>query len=343
MTSLQDIAQELNVSVSLVSKVLSGRMSTSGASPRTAQAIRAKARELGYRPNRAASALASGRQQVLGVFLHRTGTRGSGLTASLLGGISRAAAEADQRLWLEFFQTTQQFRRRQPDIHRSDVDGMIVGGIAHSELAPELLRAEAAGVPIVTVHEAGIHPELPNVGADQSAGIAMATAHLLEQGVRRPMLIGVAPDVSDATERAIRAGFERALAGRGMTVSREQVFHLEGGGYTYEAGEAAVAHWLERGLSFDGIVAVSDLQALGAMHTLLRRGVSIPEQVKLVGVDNSPLAEAAIVPLSSICKRYEQRGRMAVQMLMKRIDGQDVESVTITPTLYPRASSLAAG
>ncbi|MEX0744204.1 MAG: LacI family DNA-binding transcriptional regulator [Phycisphaeraceae bacterium] len=338
VTSLRDIAGELGISESLVSKVLSGRMSTSGASERTVKAINAKASELGYQRNRAATALASGRQAIIGVFIHRTGTRGSGLTPSLIEGISAAAVQAEQRLWLEFFRTNEDFRARQLEVHRGDVDGLIVGGVAHDSLVPELLKTEAARVPVVTVHERQLHPDLPNVGSDEAAVVRLATEHLLEQGVRQPRLISVRRSPAASV---LLDGFREALESHRLAFTPGLVYAAD---YSYGAGVAAVEHWLDEGAAFDGIVTVSDQQACGAMRALLQRGVRVPEDVMLIGVDDSPMCRSNVVTLSSVSKQYEQRGRRAVEMLLERTTGGTVKSAMVRPVLHVREStSIGAG
>src|SRR5690606_31522393 len=97
VVGLRDIAEELNVSVSLVSKVLSGRLGTSGANIKKIRAIRAKARELGYQKNLLAEALRTGRQNVLALFLHRHGEPGSGIVDETINGVAEEAARSQQR------------------------------------------------------------------------------------------------------------------------------------------------------------------------------------------------------------------------------------------------------
>ena len=107
--SLKDIARELQLSESLVSKVLSGRMGNTTAHIQVVKAIQRKARELGYRPNRTATALATGRHGVIAVFVHQHGEPGSSIVETLITGVAEAAAAHQQRLWLQFFLTREQF------------------------------------------------------------------------------------------------------------------------------------------------------------------------------------------------------------------------------------------
>src|SRR5689334_5501794 len=89
---LRRIAEELGISVSLVSKVLSGRMGTSTATPEMVKAIQQKAEELHYRKNRAAEALVTGRQNVIAVCLHHHGVEGSTIVDEMVNGIAAEAA-----------------------------------------------------------------------------------------------------------------------------------------------------------------------------------------------------------------------------------------------------------
>ena len=109
MASLKDIAAELGLSIPLVSKVLSGNMGTTGCSEDNRQAILAKAKELGFRPNLVAQALRSGRTGSIGVFIHPLGSPGSDLIERLLMGLSTQANIRGQRLFLSFYETDRDF------------------------------------------------------------------------------------------------------------------------------------------------------------------------------------------------------------------------------------------
>jgi DNA-binding LacI/PurR family transcriptional regulator len=331
MASLRDIASELEVSESLVSKVLSGKMGTTGIRPEVAAQIRHTARRMCYKPNRNAAALASGKHASIAVFVHQAGEPCSGIVVDLIEGIAGAASACGQQLWLSFFDSADAFRRLCPLPHGTEVDGVIVAGVSHAELTAELVRQVAVGVPVVTVHHSETAACLPNVGVDEAAVGATGTAHLLAAGCRRLAHFHHFPARFD--------GFRAAHEARGVPWDPELV--IETSSFSFEDGLQAIGALMARGLTFDGVVAQSDSQAVAAMNRLLAEGVAIPGEVRIVGVDNSPICPMAPVPLSSVSEFYGERGRRAVHMLMDLIAGESVSSVNVEPALVPRCSSGA--
>jgi LacI family transcriptional regulator len=333
--NLQGIAQELNVSVSLVSKVLNNRLGTSRVSAATLNAIREHAKGSGYRKNHSAVALANGRQNAIGVFLHSLGVPGSGLLQSMVEAIAEQASKYDQRLMLQFFSTEEEFSRLRRWLHRGLMDGAVIAGVPHRELTATLLETQRAGVPIVTFLDNPLDHDLVNIATDQHAVGEIATEHLIGQGCRQIAHIRVMPERYE--------GYKSALAAAGMAYRPELVFAPSRAGpengYGYAAGEAAVRQFLDQHLKFDGLVAQSDQQAVGALHTLVRAGLRVPEDVKIIGVDNSPFCKFSLVPLSSISQEERCCARKAVQMLMDLISGNVAESAQVRPVIHVRRSS----
>ena len=248
MPNLRDIADELNVSVSLVSKVLSGRLGNTGASQATVQTIQIKAEQMGYRKNRTAAALASGRQNTLGVFLHRVGTTTSGMTEAFLAGVCEAAAAGAQRLTLQFFSSSDEFRSFARDIHRNVMDGVIIGGISHRDLVPVLREIHELGLPVVTTHDEPLDESFPNIACDQVLVGRLATAHLIECGCRRLATF--------RTAHKRHQGYLAALADAGVAVRDKLIVPVQD--FDYEAGEAGMQKLLASRVKFDGLVVHSD-------------------------------------------------------------------------------------
>jgi LacI family transcriptional regulator len=329
MANLQDIATELDVSVSLVSKVLNNRFGTGGASVRTSEAIRKKAKELGYHKNLSAAALAKGRQGVIGVFIHRKGVPASGIAEAMVEGIADEAGKAGQRLMLQFFETALQFKALCPQVDRNVLDGLIVGGISHPELIDDLVQMQQRGVAVVTIHDMDVDPRLTNIRMDQTEVSRLATLHLAERGCRNIAHIHV-------DESRFR-GYRAALAERGLTFRPELVFNAQD--YTSAAGESAVQALLAAKVACDGLVAQSDNQSIGALNALLKAGHRVPDDIRLIGVDDAPFCELSIVPLSSISQEFRLRGRRSVELLLNKMSGKKVSSITVAPVLRHRESS----
>lgn len=336
--SLKDIARELDVSYSLVSKVLNERLGTTGVRPEVKETILRKAREMNYRPNPLATALKRGRQGAVGVLIHPIGEEGTEIASKLLNGISDELAEHRLRLWLRFYKTGREFIENIRQTARHEMDGMIVVGFAHGETFDLISKLHAGGLPIVSVFEYQSIPGISNVAPDPIQQGFVATDHLLAQGCRR-----IGHLITDFQEgpRTIKmrvTGYHMAHQQHGVAVDPDLLFNAPD--YKLRTGENAVRHWLERGIKFDGIVAQSDHQAIGAIHELLRRGISVPEKVRVIGVDDSPLCNASPVPLSSVSAEWIQVGLRAADMIMAEINGRTpAPSLSIGPRLAVRRSS----
>lgn len=338
MASLKQIAADVGVSHVLVSRVLSGRMGTTGASDKTRAAILKRAKELDYHPNRLAVALKKGKSGVIGVFLHEVGIAGSEITPVFLSSMARALESSAYRLWLRFFKTDEEFLSAFDEKLQREVDGLVVGGTEHPGLFDKLRRIDRDGLPVVYAYcEIPSRVGLSTVAVDYEAQCYLATKHLLEIGCRRIAHFRV----FDSRYH----GFVRAHREAGLTVRRGLVIPSVPGEFPFflKDGERFTEQLLAAKVPFDGIVAESDEQAVGAIHALLRHGVRVPEDVKVTGVDNSPLAANSMVPLTSATAEMDSCGREAVGLLLRKIEKKPVESVVISPRLIVRGSTAQRG
>lgn len=327
MASLKRIAAELGISYSLVSKVLSGRLGTTGVSTKTREAILKKAKDLDYVPNRLAVALKAGRKGAVGVFLHQAGSPGSNLTERLLRGLSEGLDAASIRMWLRFFQTDEEFIAACDDRLKSEVDGLIVAGVGHPTLKSSLARIERGGVPVVAFFSG--NPEVSHVSVNYQSHGYLAARHLLERGCRK---LACFRTLADRT-----AGFMRAHREAGLRVDARLM--VDARDFLLEDGRKCIEELLARGRVFDGIVCQSDTQAVGAINVLVQRGIRVPEEVKVTGVDNSPAASDCIIPVTSVTSEMQRAGRQAVEMLLEKIEGRSRRRVILEPRVVVRAST----
>lgn len=329
--SLKDIANELGISYSLVSKVLNGKMGTTGVRPELKESIVATARRLNYRPHPLATALKDGRKGAVGVMLHPVGEPGSGLITSFLRGVSDGLDERGLRMWLRFFEFDEELIQHVDQRLRHEVDGLIVAGVPHPATYAMLKSLHLSGLPIVSMLERDQIPGVTNVSPDRQMQGELAARHLLASGRTRVAHIFV------PGQQLRYDGSLAAHAAHGVAPDPHLVYPADG--YTAASGEAAVRHWLERGLQFDGVLAQSDSQAAGVINELLRRGKRVPDDVGVIGVDNSPLCDVFNVPITSITAEMKPVGRLAADLLARKLDGETVESVKIPPRLVARASA----
>lgn len=334
MASLKRIAADLGVSYTLVSKVLSGRLGTTGVSPKTREAILKKVKELDYIPNRLAVALKAGRKGAVGIFLHHIGSPGSDVTDRLLRGMAEGLEKSESRMWLRFFTTDEDFLVACDTRLKSEVDGLIVAGAHHPGLMAKFRDLERQNVPVVSIFNNlnELSRKAPtNVEVNYEAQGYLATRHLLEQGCRR---LACFRTIENRTAGFVKAHQEAKVRFDPKLLIPTESFRLE-------SGKLSLGVLLKMGLSFDGIVCQSDAQANGAINELVRHGIKVPEAVKVTGVDNSPVAEDCIVPITSVTSEMRRAGMRAVEILLQKIDGQPVKSEIVEPSLFVRNSSGA--
>jgi len=333
MASLKKIAADLGVSYTLVSKVLNGRLGTTGVSEKTREAILKKARELDYTPNRLAVALKAGRKGAVGIFLHHLGTPGSEVSDRLLRGLAEGLEKSGHRMWLRFFLTDEEFLAACDEKLKSEIDGLVVAGVQHSSLISRLREMDRRELPVVSIFSdlsENVRGLMTNVAVDYEMQGFLATKHLLEQGCRRLAHFRT-------IDKRYR-GFVRAHRTLGIKWNPKLV--VPAAGFVFEDGRRCLEALLKSGLEFDGIVCQSDAQAVGTVNELVHCGISIPGRVRITGVDNSPMAENCIVPVTSVSSGMQQAGARAVECLLEKIAGKTVEPVSIEPELVIRQSSL---
>lgn len=330
MSTLKEIASELGVSHTLVSRVVSGRMGNTRVSEKTKQTILKRARELDYQPNRLALALKHGKKGVVGVFLHKVGTRGSELNERFIRAVSDSLWDKKLHLWLRFFEKDEEFLAACTQKLMREVDGLILAGIPHPDLAESILRMESQGLPIVCAfHEQRSHPEITNIQVDHELQAFLATRHLLDKGCRR---IARFHRVENRYE-----GYLRAHREAGVTPDRD--LSIDAVRFTYFDGIDCMRRLLETGKKFDGLVTESDAQAAGAIHHLVRAGKIGDFCPMVVGIDDSPIAEDCVIPLTSVTAEMEETARCVVEALGAKLDGEKVSSRLLSARLVERDST----
>lgn len=306
-------------------------MGNTGVRPELREKIIETARRLNFRPNALASALKVGRKAAIGVMLHPVGEPGSGHATNFLRGVSAGLDEHGLRMWLRFFEFDVELLRHIDQRLRHDVDGLIVAGVPHPATHAMINDLHHSGMPVVSMLERDPIPGITNVRPDRQMQGDLAADHLLSQECRRIAHIFV-PGMQLRYDGSLAAHTRHRIA-----IDPRLIYQAEG--YSVAAGEEAVRHWLNHDLHFDGIIAQSDRQAAGAINELTKHGLRVPKDVRVVGVDNSPLCDAVSIPISSVTAEMAQAGRLAADLLANLLDGKPAESTTIPVKLVVRESA----
>lgn len=327
--SIADLAELAGVSVSTVSRALTGKGTLNSA---TRERIRAMAADHDFTLNVAAQNLRLGRTGAIAVVLPLGHDRGQQLSdpffTAMLGHLADALAQREYDLllsrvvpqgddWIDKF------------VRSGRSDGVIV--IGQSDQHAVLNRAAAEYLPMVVwgAHEPDCH--YTTVGTDNVAGGGVAARHLLAKGRRKLAFFGNV----EAVEFAARhAGFLDALP-EDVRSDAVQVNI----GLTPEASFRSARAYFAEGHRPDGIFAASDIVAMSVLAAASEFGIAVPSQMSLVGFDDILLARVATPPLTTIRQDIEGGANLLVDLLFRRINGSDTNSVQFTPTLVERGSA----
>lgn len=323
--TIYDVAQRAGVSKSLVSLVLRDAPHVSDA---RREAVLAAIEELGYRPSRAASALASQRTRTVGVLIDDFHNPWfvellAGLR-SVLDPAGYTASVADLRL------ETASGRNPVDGFLAQHVDALVLA----ADTAPGTLDGVDAPIVVAGTRELGPGAGSPSdvVAGDDERGARLATEHLLRLGHRR---VGyLSGSGGPAAHR--RRGYEAAMRAVGL----EPIVAGAGGTGETDGFEAACALLGQR-RDLTGLVAANDLMAVGALAALRERGLSVPGDVSVVGQDDSPLAAYRYLALTSVDGHSREIGAAAARALLARLDAPDAPAhrELLAPDLVVRAST----
>ena len=304
-----DIAARLGVSVSTVSKSLNDASEISVA---TKDRVKVAAAEMGYRPNGAARRLRSGRTRAIGLLTHDSVGR-FGLPV-LLGAEDAAGAERVSALLCDARNDPIRLQHHVRTLLEHGIDG-IIALASDTNDQPSL---GDLGVPVVYAYGASANPDDYSVFPDEIAGARMAIEHVLSLG-RTKIAHITGPESFASTRRRVTA-MQSTLAKVGLTIAEPGPLI---GDWTEAWGRSATELLLARHPEFDAIFCGSDLIARGVCDVLRDRGVSVPDDVSVVGFDNwEPMASGGRTPLTTIDMMLDNVGRTAAAALFDAINGR---------------------
>ncbi|MFC7457569.1 LacI family DNA-binding transcriptional regulator [Brachybacterium sp. GCM10030267] len=328
--SMADVAARAGVSYQTVSRVLN---EPEIVRPETRSRVEEGIAALGYTRNRAARALKTTRSSLIGVL-----TDGSSLfgPAETTTAIETAAREAGYSVLLTTVGAGDaEDRSVGAELVGSGADGILVVA-AHEAMVPAV-AAVARHTPVLAVSaQAPRVPDVRVVGVDQQLGAMQIVEHLAGTGARSVVHAAGPADWFDA--RARRDGFDLAL----------EQHDLDGeivgpGDWTPRSGYDLTTALIARGLP-DAIFAANDMMAIGVLHALHEHRLRVPEDVAVVGFDNTLGAEFLIPSLTTVSQPFAELGRVALGRLLDLLDGEDVPAgtpCTLPPRLVVRRSTGA--
>ncbi|HEX2765443.1 MAG TPA: LacI family DNA-binding transcriptional regulator [Candidatus Limnocylindria bacterium] len=330
--TLEQVAARAQVSRATVSRVVNGDPRV-GESAR--QAVEAAVRALRYVPNRAARSLVTRRSDSIAVVIPEPTTQlfGDPFFPRFLRGVSDTLARDDLQLVLLMPQGRADEARVARYLAAGHTDGVLLVSLHGSDPLPADLAGR--GIPVVV----GGRPPAPGISyvdVDNRAGASSAVAHLASTGRTRIVTIAGPQDMPAGADRL--AGYRETLGRRDAPVDDGLV---EVADFSLDGGRRAMERLLERVPDLDAVFVASDLMAVGALEALSRAGRRVPEDVAVIGFDDSPLAASARPSLSSVRQPIEEMGREMTRLLLDRARHPDVapRHVILDTSLVLRESS----
>jgi LacI family transcriptional regulator len=316
--TIREIATVAGVSIATVSRVVNQH---GYVAERTRERVEAVVRERGYTANRNARGLSGGRTGLVGVTLPMIHPA---YFSVIVAGVAEALGEQDMRIVLC------------PTLHEHDREVSLLERLMHGttdcgllvlpeESSEELRSLMSHGYQFVVVDpRERVDERIPAVSAAHSSGAAQATRHLLELGHRRVAAI-TGPAGWMATEERLR-GYHAALAAAGALPDPRLVVASN---FEIEGGHRAAVALLDAGERPTAIFAFNDQLAIGAMRAADERGVRVPEDLSVVGFDDTAEAEIVTPGLTTVRQPLAEMGRMAVSLLTRLLGNQRLEALHV--------------
>ncbi|MEH7744288.1 LacI family DNA-binding transcriptional regulator [Neobacillus drentensis] len=334
--TVYDIAKEAEVSVSTVSRVLNG---TAPVKESTREKIMALINKYQFQPNALARSLTKKETKMIGVILPDITNP---FFPEVFWGVENEANSKGYTFFLCNTSGQPELESQSLTIFREkQVDGIIFmgGRINLSNCSQELAKEVediAKKIPIVLVNGNLPDSSLHRVIINEGKGAEMLTQHLIDFGHNEIAFFGGYNFVSTTTQKV--KAFKKTMKANGLKVPNEWILY---GDFSMYAGKKMMADLLKREKRPTAIFCVNDVTAVGAVKVAVEAGLKIPEDIAIVGFDDTILASTVIPELTTVSQKSLELGKNAVNVLHKLINNEKVKKVTvIEPELVIRNSTL---
>lgn len=335
VVTIHDVATASKVSIATVSYVINN--GPRNVKPETRERVLAAIERLRYRPNALARSLVSRKTEIIGLISNKFPGRlliNNPYSLGVVDGAMTAAEEHGYNV-IVFTQVWQNREESESWVLERKTDGLLV--IAPS-LDSDMVKALGElHVPLVGVGVNADRLGIPTVDIDNAMGARLATEHLISLGHRRIAHMG--GTISQTSAQTRRDSFLKTMAEAGLEVPADYVTET---GYESHRAPSHVEHLLSLPEPPTAIFAANDFIAWRAADRAEELGFPVPEALSIVGYDNSMVAEYMRRPLTTIHQPVAEIGRLAAELLIRRIAGETVEARThvMSPELVIRTSAI---
>jgi DNA-binding LacI/PurR family transcriptional regulator len=335
--TLEEVAKLAGVSRATASRVFTASPKVS---PRARRAVERAAEKLRYVPNRAARTLVTGRTDSIGLVIPEPTAFlfGDPFFPRLVRGISEVLSRRLLQLVLLMPQSAADETRLEGYLSAGHVDGVLMVSLHGNDPLPD--RLHERGTLVVLGGRPSMSSSVAYVDVDNVGGADAAVEHLVATGRRRIATITGPLDMSPGIDRL--QGYLDALRRAGLNIDES---YRHPGDFGRESGATAMQALLERHPDLDAVFCASDVMAAGALETLRRHRRRVPEDVAVVGFDDSTIATSTAPALSSVRQPIEEMGREMARLLLDSLDSgtSGGKRMVLATELVVRASSGKGG
>ncbi len=333
LVTIKDLARELKISASTVSRALKNHPDIS---EETKRAVHELAEKLNYQPNAVALSLKQRRSNTIGVIIPEIVHY---FFSSVISGIEDVAYDAGFNVII--CQSNERYEREVANVKTlmaSRVDGILISISKETTDYKHLYNLRNNNIPTVFYDRIVPGLQADHVIIDDFDASYRVTKHLIDSG--RKHIAHFAGPLNLLISQHRKNGYLKALNEAGIPEDRHLIFEAD----TFEKARLFAMRLINEKRSFDGIFAVNDLTAIGAMQTLQKRGIKIPEDVAIVGFSDGRFSGITDPRLTSVDQHGYEMGTIATEMLLKRILADDkeypFETKVLNANLIIRGSSL---
>lgn len=337
MPTIHDIAKELNITASTVSRALNDHPRISEA---TKKAVLKVAKRLNYQPNHIAAALRNGRSNIIGIIVP---TADRSFFGSVIRGIEEVAKKSHYNVMI--CQSHDDYESEVSTVEallNARVDGIIVSFAKNTENFDHFRKVHEKGIPLVLFDRSFSGLDVSKVVIDDYMGAYQATEHLIQQGCRRIAHFTSVKKISIYKERL--RGYREALEAYNLPYRNELVLESY---LQFEDGLEGLNRLLDLDEWPDAIFSASAYSAVAALNACKERGIPVPDRIAIVGFANEDFTSFCDPPMSTVDQQSMQIGNAAAEIFLEQITvgrGRFVpKRIVLTPELIIRKSSLRKG
>ncbi|HMG08994.1 MAG TPA: LacI family DNA-binding transcriptional regulator [Mucilaginibacter sp.] len=337
--TIRDIARELHLSVSTVSKALRDSYEIS---EKTKKLVLEYAQENNYRPNPMAQSLKRGHSKSIGIVVSSIDNQ---FFSQVINGMESEAYSQGYNVIITQSHESYDLEVQNVGhlIHRA-IDGLLISISTETNNVEHLRKLQNQGLPIVFFDRVSNEIETHKVIVDNSKGAFEATMHLLDSGFKH--IAHITSSVSSSVTYERLSGYKQALSESGLEIDERYIKYCHHGGKDLDEIQQAIDELLLLDIKPDAIVTASDRITTSTLILLHKLNVRIPQDIALVGFTNTVLADVLNPSLTSIQQPAFEIGRKATEMLLSIINSKrpvtEFENVVLPTELFIRNSSIKA-